>query len=68
MGIIGLCLGMMLAQSVTGNSLGAFAAVGVLTLAHLWCNYKAVCSVRLTSVSDERLGVMVRKGCVTCDL
>ncbi len=61
-GIIGLCLGMLLAHAVAGSSQGAFAAFGVLTCLHLWCNYRAVCSVRLTSVSDERLGVMVSDG------
>jgi hypothetical protein len=65
-GIIGLCLGMMLASAVVGSSWGGGVAFGVLTAMHLMCNYMAVCSVRLTSISDERLGVMVREGCRVC--
>jgi hypothetical protein len=50
-GIIGLCLGMLLAHVVAGSSSGGFAAFALLTLAHLVCNYKACifpCSKRIT--------------------
>ena len=40
-GIIGLCLGMAIAQLVTGSSSWSFAAFALLTIAHLACNYKA---------------------------
>jgi hypothetical protein len=40
-GIIGLCLGMLLAHVVAGSSSSGFAAFALLTLAHLFCNYKA---------------------------
>jgi hypothetical protein len=58
-GIIGLCVGMVLAHLVTGSSTWSFAAFAMLTLAHLACNYAAVCSVRLTTISDERMGALV---------
>jgi hypothetical protein len=58
-GVIGLCLGMLLAHVVSGSSSGGFAVFFLLTLAHLLCNYKAVCCVCLTSMSDERMGAMV---------
>ena len=77
-GIIGLCIGMLLAHAVAGSSGGGFVVFALLTLAHLACNYKAaspcpctalpflmlrryqaVRSVRLTSISDERMGALV---------
>ena len=46
-GIIGLCIGMLLAHAVAGSSGGGFVVFALLTLAHLACNYKAASPCRM---------------------
>lgn len=57
--MIGMAVGMLLARVTAGHSLAIWICFLSLTMFHMYANYKAVCSVSLTTLNCQRSGILL---------
>ncbi|GAV61448.1 DUF647 domain-containing protein [Cephalotus follicularis] len=58
--MIGMALGMLLAHITMGNPLAIWFSFLILTMFHMYANYKAVCCLALTSLNSERSSILLQ--------
>ncbi|KAI5678899.1 hypothetical protein M9H77_09849 [Catharanthus roseus] len=58
--MVGMVLGMLLARVTTGHALTIWICFLSLTIFHMYANYKAVCSVSLTTLNCQRSAIILQ--------
>ncbi|XP_031490788.1 protein root UVB sensitive 3 isoform X4 [Nymphaea colorata] len=58
--MVGMVLGMLLAHATIGHPVAIWFSFLTLTMFHLYANYKAVCSLSLTTLNDERSSILLK--------
>ncbi|CAN6470812.1 unnamed protein product [Victoria cruziana] len=58
--MVGMILGMLLAHATIGHPVAIWFSFLALTIFHLYANYRAVCSLSLTTLNEERSSILLK--------